>query len=135
MLEETKQQTQEKKKIKKTIFFITGSMALAVGVVGILLPILPTTPFLILASACYLKSFDGLNEKLVNSSFYKKNMAYIIEQRGMKLKAKLAILIPVLFMLSIIFLMLENIIIKIIIVMVAVTKTTVFIRMKTIKEE
>lgn len=134
-MEEIKQQIQERKKIKKTIFFVTGSIALSLGIVGVILPILPTTPFLILASACYLKSFDGINEKLVNSSFYKKHMAYMIEQRGMKLKAKLAILIPVLFMLSIIFLMFDNIIIKIIIIMVATAKTIVFIRMKTIKED
>ncbi len=51
----------------KKIFLITvGSLALALGFLGAFLPVLPTTPFLLLAAYCYLRSSDKLYCWLIN---------------------------------------------------------------------
>ena len=42
--------------VKKYALIFTGSTSLALGVFGLFVPILPTTPFLLLTSFCYLRS-------------------------------------------------------------------------------
>lgn len=55
------------KAIKKYTLIIFGSISLLLGVIGIFLPILPTTPFLILAVFCYLRSSEKLHLWLINN--------------------------------------------------------------------
>jgi len=52
--------------IYRYLYFISGILLVAIGVIGIFLPILPTTIFLILASACFIKSSPKANEWLRN---------------------------------------------------------------------
>lgn len=42
--------------VKRLLYFVLGSIALVAGLVGIVVPILPTTPLLLMAAACFLKS-------------------------------------------------------------------------------
>mgnify|MGYP003627231839 CR=1 FL=1 len=44
-----------------------GSCCVGLGVIGIFLPILPTTPFLLLAAACYARSSERIHQKLLDS--------------------------------------------------------------------
>ena len=53
------------KTIRKYAYICAGTLALVFGVVGIFLPILPTTPFLLLASFCYLRSSKKLHQWLI----------------------------------------------------------------------
>jgi len=55
------------KAIKKYTLIIFGSISLLLGVIGIFLPILPTTPFLILTVFCYLRSSEKLHLWLINN--------------------------------------------------------------------
>lgn len=50
----------------KYFYLVTGFILVAIGVIGIFLPLLPTTIFLILASMCFLKSSPRANEWLRN---------------------------------------------------------------------
>lgn len=52
--------------MKRAIWFSLGIVFLAVGSVGIVLPLLPTVPFLLLTAFCFARSSDRLHQWLVN---------------------------------------------------------------------
>ena len=58
------------KPIKKYLLIFLGSLSLALGVIGIFIPLLPTTPFLLLASFCYLRSSQRLYQWLMEHKIF-----------------------------------------------------------------
>ncbi len=82
-------------KIGKIILIALGCICLALGTVGIVLPILPTVPFYMATAFCFAKSSERLHCWFVSSSVYKKHLQSFVEKRGMLLKTKLTILITV----------------------------------------
>lgn len=55
--------------IKKVLLITCGYASLSLGVIGIILPLLPTTPFLLLASFCFVKSSDSIHHWLIHHRF------------------------------------------------------------------
>lgn len=51
----------------KYLLIILGSISLALGFLGMFLPILPTTPFLLLTSYCYIRGSKGMHDWLMNN--------------------------------------------------------------------
>lgn len=74
--------------IKRILLIIIGSLSLGLGIIGIFLPVLPTTPFLLLALACYLRS----NKKLYNFILTNKYMGPYVKDyvsgNGIPMKMK-----------------------------------------------
>lgn len=56
--------------MKKTLLIVCGWLLVALGAVGMLLPVLPTTPFLLLAAACFSGSSAKAHRFLVKSPFF-----------------------------------------------------------------
>lgn len=75
----------------KYIFFILGSLMLLLGLLGVALPVLPTTPFVMLSLFCYGKSSNRFYQYLIQSSFYDKYAKEFIEQRCMTRKRKITL--------------------------------------------
>jgi uncharacterized membrane protein YbaN (DUF454 family) len=60
--------TPDRSRPVRVVFAVIGTIALAIGVLGIVLPILPTTPFLLLAAACYARASTRLYGWLLGQS-------------------------------------------------------------------
>ncbi|WP_373767512.1 YbaN family protein [Glaesserella sp.] len=76
----------------KVIFVLLGFTALILGIIGIIVPGLPTTPFLLLALYCFGKSSERLNQWFLSTSIYRKYLQNYAQTRAMTLKQKAGIL-------------------------------------------
>ena len=81
--------------IKKIIFIVVGCICLALGTVGVFLPILPTTPFYLITLYCFARSSKRLEDWFKGTKLYKKHLESFVEKRGMLMSTKLSILITV----------------------------------------
>lgn len=76
------------------IFYITaGTVALVLGIIGIVLPLLPTTPFLLLASACYIRGSERLHRRLMEHRTLGPYIHAFRSGEGISLKTKLIALL------------------------------------------
>lgn len=76
----------------KVIYFIIGIISIGLGAIGVILPILPTTPFLLLAAICLARSSQRMNNWFVKSQLYQKHLDSFVKERAMPLKTKVSIL-------------------------------------------
>jgi uncharacterized membrane protein YbaN (DUF454 family) len=53
--------------LRRSLFFVLGLVFTALGVVGVLLPLVPTTPFLLLAAACFARSSQRFYDMLLSN--------------------------------------------------------------------
>lgn len=75
------------------IFWIAlGFICLGLGVMGIIMPILPTTPFFMVTLVCFAKGSERLKKWFMGTSFHKKYIQSFYEKKGMTLKNKIIIL-------------------------------------------
>ncbi|MGL5085249.1 MAG: YbaN family protein [Clostridium sp.] len=79
-------------KVKKYIYITIGLISFVLGAIGVILPILPTTPFLLLSSFCFAKGSDRFNNWFLQTKLYKKHLESFVNKREMTLKQKIAIL-------------------------------------------
>lgn len=84
-----------------------GFLAFALGCIGAVLPIIPTTPFILVAAFCFARSSKRLNDWFRRTTLYKKVLEDFATKRTMTLKAKLTILIPVTILLALAFFMMH----------------------------
>jgi uncharacterized membrane protein YbaN (DUF454 family) len=75
--------------IKKYFLIAAGIFCLVLGVAGIFLPLLPTTPFFLLAAACFFRSSEPLYAWLINHKFFGKRIQYYRVYKAISLRAKL----------------------------------------------
>lgn len=75
--------------MKKKILFVCGVLCVVLATTGIFIPLLPTTPFLILAAACFLKSSEKTYLWLISNKVYGKYIAGWIEKKGVPLRVKI----------------------------------------------
>jgi len=75
--------------VRKLLWIIAGSLFLGLGVLGIFVPGLPTTPFLLLAAGCYLRGSDRLYQKLINHPRLGRYIREWQETKGLSKKVKI----------------------------------------------
>jgi hypothetical protein len=122
----------EDNNLKKYIFIILGSLFLILGIIGIFLPVLPTTPFLLLTSFFYLKSSKKLHNWLINHKVFGEYIYNYITYKGVKKKDKIKSLILLYLTLSISFYLVDIIHVRIFLILVAIGVTIHILKLKTL---
>ncbi len=72
----------------RIILTVAGTLALGLGVLGIFLPLLPTTPFLLLAAACYARSSPRFYHWLIHHHWLGEYIRDYREKRAIRLRVK-----------------------------------------------
>ncbi len=80
------------KGLKKTIYIIIGTLSMVAGAVGIVLPLLPTTPLLLLTAYCYARGSDRFHAWFTGTRLYKRYLENFVRDRSMPLLTR--ILLP-----------------------------------------
>lgn len=118
----------------KFIHNLLAFLFFALGAIGAFLPVLPTVPFLLLASFFFSKGSERFNKWFTNTKIYKKHLEDFIENKEMTLRRKLSITIPVSIMLLIVFFKSNNLHLRIGLILILIFKDLYFIfRIKTVK--
>ncbi len=79
--------------ILRWFLLVVGLLAVGLGIVGIVVPLLPTTPFLLLAAACFMRSSDRLYQRLIHHRWLGGYIRNYREHHAMTLQAKASALI------------------------------------------
>ncbi|MBN1682816.1 YbaN family protein [Candidatus Bathyarchaeota archaeon] len=119
--------------IKKGVFFLFGAVFLILGVIGVIIPILPTTPFLLLSAACFYKSSKRMHSWMFNNRWFGDYIRNYSEGKGISLKAKLFTLslLWILILYSIL-MVVDNLFIQIILLIIAIGVTIHLIKLPTL---
>ncbi|WP_213367769.1 YbaN family protein [Mesobacillus boroniphilus] len=90
----------------KVFLIIIGTLSITLGVIGIVVPLLPTTPLILLGAACYVKASDKLYRRLIRNKWLGGYIRDFREKNGITLKNKVlslslmwvSILVTILFL-------------------------------------
>lgn len=119
----------------KTLYLIIGFLFFGLGAIGVILPVLPTTPFLLVASYCFARGSKRFNDWFLSTKIYQKHLDSFVKERAMTLKTKISLLSFASAMLILAFCLVDVIYARILIIAVIIFKYYYFIcRIKTIQE-
>jgi uncharacterized protein len=119
-------------KVKKRLLVICGTFCVGLAIIGIVIPLLPTTPFLLLAAMCYMRGSQRLYHALLSNRVFGSYLKNYLECRAMSLKNKiwtLSLLWLVIILASII--AVDNLVVRLILGAVVIGVTVHIIRIKS----
>lgn len=128
----SKQRAKTSNQLLKWILITAGTIFIGIGIIGIFIPILPTTPFLLLAAACYARSSTRFYNWLMNNKLIGAYIKNYREKRGIPLKIKVftIFLLWITILFSVFFILLISWI-KIILIIIAIGVTIHILTIKT----
>ena len=121
-------------RLSRWVLIIAGTFFVGLGVLGIFLPLLPTTPFFLLAAVCYVRSSRRFYNWLLNNKWFGNYIKNYREGKGVPLKVKvlsisflwITIIFSAVFVISILF-------VRIILILIAIGVTIHILSIRTLK--
>jgi uncharacterized membrane protein YbaN (DUF454 family) len=114
---------------------VLGTLALGIGAVGLFLPVLPTTPFLLIALGCYVRSSERLYTWLRQHPRFGPAVQNYVEKKGVPLRVKVISLTIAWAVLGGTALLIDRVPLQVLLIAVAVGKTFFMIRIKTLRQD
>lgn len=121
--------------VVKILLNLVGLVAVALGVLGIFLPLLPTTPFLLLASACFMKSSPRLHRWMLSNSLFGEYLTNIQEKKGIPLKGKVVTLVVLWTSMGYSIYIVRPVMLKGLLVAIGLAVSAWILHMKTLRRE
>jgi len=127
----------KKQRIVRVLLMVLGTICLSLGAMGIFLPILPATPFLLLAAACYMRSSERLHKWLINNRWFGEYIKNYQAGKGIPLKTKVFALstLWIAISYSAFFVVDEFLIAQIALLLVAIGVTVHLVRLPNFKKQ
>lgn len=93
----------------RMLWALGGFACFGLGMLGTVLPILPTVPFLMAAAFCFARSSERLDAWFRSTKLYRNVLEGFAKKREMTVKAKLMLLGPITLVLGVSFLLMANV--------------------------
>ncbi len=121
--------------IKRMIYLVLGHVSLALGFIGIVLPVLPTTPFLLLASYFFYKSSGRLHDWLMNHPVFGSRLRAYIEHKAVSRRTKYTAIAFLWMSLFVSMLLIDRGTVRIIMAIVGTAVTIHLLMLKALNED
>lgn len=121
--------------MKRYIYLFLGFVTLGLGILGIFLPVLPTTPFLLLTSFFFVRSSDRLNRWLMNHRVFGPQIRSFTEHRALKQSTKVTSVATMWLSMGLSMYFIKNIYVSALLVLIGVSVSYYIISLKTLKPE
>lgn len=120
----------------RAILIVLGILFVGLGILGIIIPMLPATPFFLLSAWCFMKSSDRLYRWLMTNRVFGKYLNNYIEGKGIPVRIKIVVLTLLWLVIgyAVLFIF-ENIYIRILLLIIAIVVTIHILKIKTFKEK
>jgi len=118
----------------RILLIIAGTFFVGLGIVGIFVPVLPTTPFLLLAAACYARSSQRFYGWLLNNKWFGSYIRNYLERKGVPLRVKV-VTVTLLWITigSSVAFVVEILVVKLILVLIAIGVSIHILSVRTLK--
>ncbi len=118
----------------KLIYNILGTISLIFAFIGIVLPIIPTTPFVLLSAACYYKGSERLHSWLTHNEIFGPIIKDYEKHGGMRKTTKIkALTIMWTAVLASALLILDTLILRALVLLIAIIGTVSMLRIRTVE--
>lgn len=124
-----------KPQVKKYLLAALGSLALALGFIGIAIPVLPTTPFLLIAVWCYLHSSQKLSDWLLRNRLFGRYLYQYTTFHAVPRRTKIVSLIVLWAGLILSIFLVELWFVRLILLAVGITVSCHILLLKTIRPD
>ncbi|PVV82725.1 YbaN family protein [Dehalogenimonas alkenigignens] len=118
---------------RRIILIGIGTLALALGVLGVFLPLLPTTPFLLLAAACYARSSPRFYHWLIHHHWLGEYIRNYRENRAIKFKVKVSAIVVLWLVIGLSITVVDAVWIRLLLGVIAAGVTIHLLSLRTIK--
>ncbi|QDW99622.1 YbaN family protein [Staphylococcus agnetis] len=120
----------------KYILLMVGITCTILGFVGVVVPLLPTTPFLLLAAICFAKSSERFKNWLIHTKVYREYVESFKNERGYTLIKKFKLLISLYIVIAFSIYMIDHTMIRVmLLIMVCFQTIFVFTFVKTLPNQ
>jgi uncharacterized membrane protein YbaN (DUF454 family) len=121
-------------KMMRGIYIVVGTIALVIGAIGLFLPVIPTTPLVILAAACYYRGSERLHEWILSSKWFGETIKNYQAGRGLTrdTKARAISMMWAMILISAWFFV-SNLFVRVAMIGVAVGVTVYLVRLPTLE--
>jgi len=118
----------------KPLLIVAGTVSVGIGILGIFLPLLPTTPFLLLAAACYARSSPRLYRWLHENRWFGEYLTNYRAGRGLPVRGKIITLAILWVAIGLSIILVEHLALRLLLAAIVVGVTVHLLRMKTFTE-
>lgn len=119
----------------RILLIAAGWLNVGLGIIGIFLPVMPTTVFFLIAAACFAKSSEKFYWWLLNNKQFGKLIRDFREKRGMPLKSKVIAVSVLLIVIGYsAFFAVDSLIVKILLLMIGISVSIYLISLNTIRD-
>ncbi|MBP9855422.1 MAG: YbaN family protein [Candidatus Omnitrophica bacterium] len=122
----------EKNNIKRILLLSLGFVLTALGLIGIIIPIMPTIPFLVLASVCFSHSSKRFNNMLLRNKWVGPQIKKYEQGKGISLKTKVMFVLAQAGGIAIVMVFVPNTFSKILLIGIAVAFAIYILSLKTL---